>query len=57
MERLAARNVEAVVKLGDFTTHSAKVFRDKSDAVGFFYAQLARAADADAAAGEGRDGG
>ena len=57
MEGLSARNIEAVIKFLDFSAHGAKVLGDEGDAVGLFDAELARAADADAAAGEGRDSG
>ena len=57
VQGLAAGDVEAVVKLIDFSAHGAKILRDESDAVGLLDAQLARVANADAAAGEGRDGG
>ena len=57
VEGLAAGDVEAVVELGYFRPHRAKIFRDEGDAVGFLDTQLARAADANAAAGERRDGG
>ncbi len=57
VEGLAAGNIEAIIELGDFSAHGAKVFYDEGDAVGFLDAQLPRAADANAAACERRDGG
>jgi hypothetical protein len=53
---LAAGNVQAVFELGDLGAHGAQVLRDQRDAVGFLDAQFLGVADADAAAGEGRDG-
>ena len=55
VEGLAAGDIEPIVKLLDFGAHGAEIFGDEGDAVGFLDAELARAADANAAAGEGRD--
>ena len=56
VERLAAGHVEAVFEFGDFCAHGAEVFGDERDAVGFFDAQFAGVANADAAAGVRRNG-
>ena len=41
----------------DFSAHGAEIFGDEGDAVGLLDAEFLRVADANAAAGEGRDGG
>ena len=56
VQRLAAGNIEAVLEFRDLGAHGAEILCHQGDAVGLLDAQFAGAADANAAAGEGRDG-
>ena len=52
-----AGHIETIFKLLDLGAHGAQILGDQSDAVGFLDAKFSSIADADAAAGVGRDGG
>ena len=47
--------LESVFEFFDFRPHGAQVARDQGDAIAFLHAQLPGIADADSAAGVGRD--
>ena len=54
---LATGNIEAIFELFNFGAHGAEIARDERDAIGLLDAQLFGIANANAAAGIGRDGG
>ena len=57
VEGLSAGHIQAIFEFLDFGTHGAEILHYQGDAVRFLDAELFGVADADAAAGVGRDGG